>query len=161
MAQNVTVAGASYSDVPSVVLPKTGGGSATFLDTTITSNAASASDIASGKYAYVNGSLVEGTGSGGGGGGLDYPWLTSSETITIGANSITNMQQAQTYFSSYTPYYIAALKTAPDTYNQVVTLAVNGATALRYRNGTISGVTMSSVYDAKLVEGTQYEIYHF
>lgn len=70
MAQNVTVAGASYSDVPSVVLPKTGGGSATFLDTTITSNAASASDIASGKYAYVNGSLVEGTGSGGGGGGV-------------------------------------------------------------------------------------------
>lgn len=32
MAQNVTVAGASYSDVPSVVLPKTGGGTATFYD---------------------------------------------------------------------------------------------------------------------------------
>ena len=66
MAQNVTVAGASYSDVPSVVLPKTGGGTATFLDTTISSNAAAASDIASGKLAYVNGSLVEGTAVGGG-----------------------------------------------------------------------------------------------
>ena len=32
MAQNVTVAGASYPDVPAVVLPKTGGGSARFVD---------------------------------------------------------------------------------------------------------------------------------
>lgn len=32
MAQNVTVAGASYSDVPAVQLPKTGGGSAMFYD---------------------------------------------------------------------------------------------------------------------------------
>lgn len=67
MAQNVTIAGASYSDVPSITVPKTGGGTASFIDTTIDSNAASASDIASGKLAWVNGSLVEGTGSGGGG----------------------------------------------------------------------------------------------
>lgn len=32
MAQNVTVQGASYSDVPAVTLPKTGGGTATFID---------------------------------------------------------------------------------------------------------------------------------
>jgi len=66
MAQNITLWGASYSAVPSVLLPKTGGGTAQFDDTTITSNAASASDILSGKYAYVNGTLIEGTGSGGG-----------------------------------------------------------------------------------------------
>ena len=67
MAQNVTVAGASYSDVPSVVLPKTGGGSAQFDDTTIASDAAAAADISFGKKAYVNGSLVTGTNQGGGG----------------------------------------------------------------------------------------------
>ena len=55
MAQNVTIAGASYSDVPSIVVPKTGGGSAAFLDTTIASNAAAASDIANGKLAYTVG----------------------------------------------------------------------------------------------------------
>lgn len=32
MAQNITLLGASYSNVPAVDLPKTGGGSATFID---------------------------------------------------------------------------------------------------------------------------------
>ena len=32
MAQNITLLGASYSAVPAVELPKTGGGTATFVD---------------------------------------------------------------------------------------------------------------------------------
>lgn len=32
MAQNITLLGASYSAVPAVTLPKTGGGTATFID---------------------------------------------------------------------------------------------------------------------------------
>lgn len=32
MAQNITLLGASYSNVPAVTLPKTGGGTATFID---------------------------------------------------------------------------------------------------------------------------------
>ncbi len=34
MAQNITLLGASYPDVPAVQLPKTGGGTATFIDET-------------------------------------------------------------------------------------------------------------------------------
>lgn len=68
MAQNVTVAGASYSAVPSVVLPKTGGGTASFTD--VSDTTATASDVASGKYFYTAaGVRTEGTSSGGGGGG--------------------------------------------------------------------------------------------
>ena len=85
MAQNITLLGASYSDVPSVELPKTGGGTAQFDDTTIASNAASASDITSGKLAFVNGELVTGTASGGGGGGLEYEtgtWSPANDTAS-------------------------------------------------------------------------------
>lgn len=65
MAQNITLMGASYSAVPAVLLPKTGGGTAQFDDTTDAD--ATASDIKQGKTAYVNGVKLTGTGSGGSG----------------------------------------------------------------------------------------------
>jgi hypothetical protein len=66
MTQSITLWGATYSQTDTLQLPKTGGGTASFIDTTISSNAAAAGDIASGKLAYVNGSLITGTASGGG-----------------------------------------------------------------------------------------------
>ena len=65
MAQNITLLGASYSAVPSVLLPKTGGGTASFTD--VTDTTAAASDVASGKYFYTAGGVrTQGTASGGG-----------------------------------------------------------------------------------------------
>ena len=65
MAQNITLLGASYSDVPSVLLPKTGGGTASFTD--VTDTTAAAADVASGKYFYTAaGVFTQGTASGGG-----------------------------------------------------------------------------------------------
>ena len=66
MAQNITLMGASYSDVPAVELPKTGGGTASFTD--VSDTTAAASDVASGKYFYTAGGVkTAGTASGGGG----------------------------------------------------------------------------------------------
>lgn len=65
MAQNITLLGASYSGVPSVVLPKTGGGTASFTD--VTDTTAAAADVASGKLFHAaDGTLTTGTASGGG-----------------------------------------------------------------------------------------------
>lgn len=60
MAQNITLMGASYSDVPAVQLPKTGGGTATFTD--VTDTTATASDVvASKKLHLADGSLATGS----------------------------------------------------------------------------------------------------
>lgn len=68
MAQNITIMGASYTDVPAVTLPKTGGGTARFNDTSGTTVAAAHLETG---YTAIDsdGNLITGTMSGGGGGG--------------------------------------------------------------------------------------------
>ena len=61
MAQNVIINGVTYQSVPSVSIPKTGGGTATFWDTT--GATAAAGDILTSKSAFgasgsVNGSMA-------------------------------------------------------------------------------------------------------
>lgn len=66
MAQNITLLGASYTDVPAVELPKTGGGTASFTDVTPTT--AVAADVLDGKYFFTaQGVLTLGTNQGGSG----------------------------------------------------------------------------------------------
>ena len=86
MAQNITLLGASYSAVPGVTLPKTGGGTATFYD--VSDTTAAASDVATGKYFYTaSGVKTQGTNSGGGGGG-GLTIGTATKTLTASASSI-------------------------------------------------------------------------
>lgn len=79
MAQNITLLGASYSAVPAVQLPKTGGGTATFTD--VTDTTAAAADVASGKYFYTSaGVRTQGTNSGGGGSSKNAQVVQQSNT---------------------------------------------------------------------------------
>lgn len=83
MAQNISLWGAQYSGVPSILLPKTGGGTASFVDVTPTT--ATASDVAQGKIFYTaNGTQTTGTNSGGG--GSEWTHIGSSE-FTVSTTS--------------------------------------------------------------------------
>lgn len=59
MAQNVIINGVTYSEVPQVNIPLSGGGVAKFMDTSDAN--AMAADILSGKTGYVNGIKVTGS----------------------------------------------------------------------------------------------------
>ena len=141
MAQNVTVAGASYSDVPSIVLPKTGGGTALFYDTTIASNAATAADIASGKLAYVNGVLITGTASGGGGSGLTLLKTTSLGTLSTSSTSAADTGKTMTV-TGYNDYDVLVVDVSVDS---VTNGRHTSTVSMVYLTGT-SAVTTKNTY---------------
>lgn len=100
MAQNVTIAGASYTDVPSIAVPKTGGGTASFTDVSPTT--AVAGDVANGKIFFLaDGTQGVGTSSGGGGGSYELLGQTSLNVNTTSTSATVihtfNFPSAWTY----------------------------------------------------------------
>ena len=92
MAQNIQIAGATFNAVPSIVVPVAGGGSATFVDPSPTT--AAATDVVSGKLFFdALGVLTQGTASGGGGGAIsivDTPDSAGGTVRTITAVDISD-----------------------------------------------------------------------
>lgn len=97
MAQNITLLGASYSAVPAVTLPKTGGGTARFTDTSPTT--AQKTDVASGKvFVDANGDLQTGTASGG-----SSDVKTGTLVVASNVNTSTNTKITDTSTIGFTP----------------------------------------------------------
>lgn len=114
MSQNITLLGASYSDVPAVTLPKTGGGTASFTD--VTDTTAAAADVASGKYFYTSaGVRTQGTSSGGGGGsGLTLLKETSLGSLSISSTSATDTGKSLSV-TGYADYDLLVIDVSVDT----------------------------------------------
>lgn len=86
MAQNVTLWSASYSNVPAINVPKTGGGTARFTDTSGTT--AVEADVASGKI-FFDSSGAQKTGTNSGGGGSTKNIQVNSGAASIRTNGYT------------------------------------------------------------------------
>lgn len=108
MAQNITLLGASYTAVPAVTLPKTGGGTAKFSDASVTT--AVASDVAEGKiFLLADGTQATGTASGGGGGSEPtYETVIPLQTFNCNIGLSNNAYGA--YITSYSEVPIAGEK---------------------------------------------------
>ena len=159
MAQDITLLGTTYEDVPAVTLPKAGGGTAQFDDTTDAN--ATASDILSGKTAYVNGDKIIGTGSGG------SPTLIT-KTITEDGTYNASSDNADGYSSVIvkvdepTP---RVLTNSWDFTTQSLVDSVGGLTAtlsnsptLNSSGVTITGTTQYITFPIKFVRDKTYEI---
>ena len=139
MAQNITLLGASYSAVPAVTLPKTGGGTASFTD--VTDTTAAASDVASGKYFYTaSGVRTQGTSSGGGS-GLTLLKTTSLGTLSTSSTSATDTGKTMTV-TGYNDYDVLVVDVSVDS---VTNGRHTSTVSMVYLTGT-SAVTTKNTY---------------
>lgn len=122
MAQSITWLGNTYTQVPAITLPKTGGGTARFTDTSVTT--ATDSDVTAGKiYIKANGEQSTGTASGGGSVTMDTKTATSSNhSVTL---SFSSMKGKPKMFVCRLNTQVSS--SGNTTYYYVVDMAMNGS----------------------------------
>lgn len=125
MAQNITLLGASYSAVPAVTLPKTGGGTATFTD--VTDTTATAADVATGKYFYTAaGVRTQGTNSGGGGTSKNTQVVQGTTRTTSSTLTAIGAEMTVTKTGTYDVYWSAFRSNTSSTYTYGTQLYIDG-----------------------------------
>ena len=160
MSQAITLLGASYTNVPAVQLPKTGGGTATFTD--VTDTTATASDVASGKYFYTAaGVKTAGTGSGGGGSTVqvEYKTATGADGNSLSFTGLTGEPTSFTVICADSLSVNAVVKIAAIVYDgndlhaQLVTNTNNAqasydgsGSSFTYNNGTLTVTNTNGVF---------------
>lgn len=126
MAQNVTIAGASYTDVPAIEVPKTGGGTATFADPSDVT--AAEADVRSGKlFMDSSGTLRSGT-------------LVAAAAIEINLASFSTLPQTVSN-AAITADHVAVLCTPGTPSAQAGEWTVTTAAGSVTVSGSISGST--------------------
>lgn len=154
MAQNVTIAGASYSDVPSIVVPKTGSGTASFFD--VSDTTAVAADVQNGKYFYTAaGVRTAGTGSGVSAYAyivVEYPSGAASITCTNTSGSIALSSTMKLFLvSDNASSCVVTISKTNNTVSKTITVASGGSyyvlMMFMHRfvyNGVIQGSNMTT-----------------
>lgn len=139
MAQNISLMGAVYSNVPAVLLPKSPSGTAKFTD--VSDTTAGASDVASGKYFYASdGTKTQGTASGGGGSGLTLLKSASLGTLSYSSTSAADTGKSMTV-TGYNDYDVLVVDVSVDT---VTNGRHTSTVSMVYCTGTTSVNTKNS-----------------
>ena len=170
MAQNLTLMGASYSAVPAVLLPKTGGGTARFTDTTPTT--AQDSDVASGKiYFKSDGSQSTGTNSGGGGTSKNVQVVQGTTRTTSATLTAIGAELTVAKSGTYDIYWSAFRSSTSSSYTYGTRLYIDGAAhgtenttwSNHVQNNHLTNVTLTANQNIRVYgresRGSSYYIY--
>ena len=151
MSQSVVINGVTYSDVPSVTIPKTGSGNAIFWDTTGAS--AASCDILQGKTAFgsagsISGSMTNNGYMVGGISTADGHYTIPAGYTSGGTVSITAAEQAKLVTgnirSGVTILGVAGKSSVVDTADATATAATIYSGATAYVNGSKITGTMTT-----------------
>lgn len=170
MAQNITLMGASYSAVPAVTLPKTGGGTASFTD--VTDTTAAAADVASGKYFYTAaGVRTQGTNSGGGGESKNVQVVQGTTRTTSSTLTAIGAEMTVTKTGTYDVYWSAFRSSTSSSYTYGTQLYVGGTAygtqnttwSNHVQNNHLTGVSLTANQKIRVYgrnsRGSSYYIY--
>ena len=170
MAQNITLMGASYSAVPAVTLPKTGGGTASFTD--VTDTTAAAADVASGKYFYTaSGVRTQGTSSGGGGESKNTQVVQGTTRTTSSTLTAIGAEMTVTKTGTYDVYWSAFRSSASASYTYATQLFIdntaygteNATWSNHVQNNHLTGVSLTANQKIRVrgrnSRGSSYYIY--
>jgi len=96
------------------------------------------------------------------GGGLTPPQWGNVETVDIGENSVTNGNNIESYFRDNCPNFMFAVLKEEPSVNYQALLVSNAIGFLRWRTGNkIESKQNISNFDARLIEGTHYDVYTY
>ena len=124
-ARNIALLGATYSAVPAVQLPISGGGTATFTE--VTDTTAEAADVASGKYFYTSsGVKTQGTNSGGGGTSKNAQVVQGTTRTTSSTLTAIGAEMTVSKTGTYDVYWSAFRSNTSSQYTFATKLYING-----------------------------------
>ena len=169
-ARNISLLNATYSSVPAVQLPISGGGTATFTE--ITDTTATASDVATGKYFYTSaGVKTQGTNSGGGGESKNVQVVQGTTRTTSSTLTAIGAELTVSKTGTYSVYWSGYRSTTSGSYTYGTQLYVGGVAygtqnttwSNHVQNNHLTGVSLTANQKIRVYgrnsRGSSYYIY--
>ena len=159
MAQNVTIAGASYSDVPAITVPKTGGGTADFTD--VSDTTATPQTVGNG-IVFYNSAGVRSVGIKES--SMDLLWENPDPTSSFAAQTVSidlsSYDSILIFFrmattTTYGDYSTSVIGSGETNFSAIGDLSAAAIPMIRQRHytPTSTGVTFGSSYQKVATDG--------